>query len=141
MLVLFVLLHLAACEFFGTWHPRVANWNTGRLYFADSYGKTISSYGPVCQGTREEAIKGENGEIFGNVVCKELGFGNSAFVGLHREYVTFMQRNAYSGYNATLFDETKYCTPDYKISGAKCKPGHQTLKQGVSLSRLTFFYM
>ena len=138
MFVLFVCLHLAAAEIVAKWHARVANWNTGRLYFGNGNGSNTLLYGPVCQGSGDEAINGVNGDIFGNLVCRDLGFGDAKFIGFHREYVDFMNTNSYSGYNATLFDETEYCTPDYAISGAKCNPGHKTLAQGVSSFNFTF---
>jgi len=57
-------------EFYGTWHVRLSNWNTGRLYFADDYGTGPTGFGPVCKGTKEEAIEptGKNGQRFGNRV-------------------------------------------------------------------------
>lgn len=59
-----ILLYLPVVfgNFYGQWIPRISNWNTGRLYFGDNYSFGVSSYGPVCQGTKDESISGENGQ-------------------------------------------------------------------------------
>merc|ERR1711970_1228518 len=88
--------------------------NTGRLYFAEDNGFFLGKYGPVCTGTRDEAITGENGLIFGKAICYELGFGNNAakFIGNHAGYYAFM--------GITENDDGEVCVPDYVISGANC---------------------
>ena len=58
----FLYFSAVSGNFLGEWIPRLANWNTGRLYFGDNYSFGVYSYGPVCQGTREESISGPNGK-------------------------------------------------------------------------------
>ena len=126
--------NFAFCQFFGKWEIAIANWNTGRLYFADNYGFGASSYGPVCQGTGDEAIRGENGDRFGQLVCAKLGFKSCQFIGLHDEYVSNDSITGKGVYNATLYEESKNCIPDYKVSGAKCNNRSEDLAKAVSSS-------
>lgn len=124
---MFIIIGLLALpvvigKFFGQWEPRIANWNTGRLYFGDNFGP---SFGPVCQGNGAESITGKNGKRFGSLVCKEIGFGKLEFIGLHAAYVSHMDGK--TGYNATLYNESKLCIPSYRVSGATCKEGTNLL--------------
>ena len=123
--LLYSILAASGAQFFGSWKFRVANWNTGRLYAADNFAFGIMSFGPVCQGTGDERITGCNGQKLGNLVCKNIGFGNVRFIGLQSEYAEFM--NGHAGYNETLYQQTKGCTPNYKIAGAKCKESSQAI--------------
>ena len=50
MITLALLLHFANCKFFGTYEVKIQNWNRGRIYFGDNYGRGVSTYGPVCKG-------------------------------------------------------------------------------------------
>jgi len=70
--------------------PRASHWNTGMIFLAPKYSYGILSYGPVCSGTRDEQLSGENGKQFGNLVCKSMGFVEAEFLGLKSEYNKFM---------------------------------------------------
>ena len=71
---------------------RLSNWHTGRLYAGRDFGFGVDSFGPVCQGINAESIlRGQpNGERFGRLVCQELGFKNSTFIGSKSQYFSAM---------------------------------------------------
>jgi len=61
------------------------------LFFGDKYSFGISSFGAVCRGTRDEILESENGQLFGSLVCQEMGLGNMEFFGSKSEYVNFIK--------------------------------------------------
>mgnify|MGYP006944946537 CR=1 FL=1 len=50
IILVFLQIHFSYCEFFGTYDAKIQNWNRGRIYFGDNYGRGVSTYGPVCKG-------------------------------------------------------------------------------------------
>jgi len=88
---------------------RLQNWNTGRLYV---YQLFTNLYGTVCSGVRHEKI--ENNDFFGNLICKNVGFGNALFIGRKPEYTKFMGVS-------DIPDAPHNCQPEYGISGATCE--------------------
>lgn len=133
-----VLAFLAVSEaqYFGEYIVRLEKWNTGRLYFAEDNTFRVNNFGPVCCGTGDESITGDNGKAFARAVCERIGFGQSfvkeqAFVGSRSEYFQFM--------NLQNDDSGEECVPEYVLSGANCAchPGQRcTLEQ----CRLRNFY-
>ena len=68
------------------WKAKAAHWNTGRLYISRDYGYDVLLFGSVCRGTGRDMIHGANGKIFGETLCKEMGFGNLEFIGTSKDY-------------------------------------------------------
>ena len=93
LLTFIAILEVSSAAFSRKWVVKLAHWNTGRVYFGPDYGRGPSSFGPVCLGTRDEQISGQNGRRFRNRVCKNLGFEPTSpqFIGLRQEYIKFMK--------------------------------------------------
>jgi len=70
-------------QYFGDYKVRLEKWNSGRVYFAEWNGFFLGNYGPVCAGTRDEAITGQNAQFFAKAICNEVGFGinDAVFIG------------------------------------------------------------
>jgi len=104
---------------------RLANWNTGRIYIGDEYSFGISGWGPVCLGTRDQALlwNTESGDIFAELVCKKANMGAVKFMGTKDEYFHYMKNTNYD-----LEKLNTDCIPDYKIAGGNCPANATSLE-------------
>ena len=98
-------------QFFGDYQFRLQNYNTGRLFVREETWFGKGPYGPVCRGTGNDIISGDNGDRFGRFVCKELGF-DFGFIGNAEFYEKKLRRK--------VSDKSSACVPEYVISGANC---------------------
>merc|ERR1712130_591175 len=118
-LLLAVCIDVAAGQFFGEFLPKLMNYDTGMLYMGDKDTFGINKFGPVCIGTGERKLSGNNGELFGNITCKKMGFDSAAFVGLKDEYDDFMTRNGYK-HPGHLSSQCSMVVPEYMVAGGVC---------------------
>jgi len=93
-----------------------------------SQNDRIRFFGPVCKGTRETAFSGYNGQNFGDLVCKKLGFKKSDFIGNNKEYNDFLIGKQIRNEKIIANNGTSIpCFPEYFIAGGTCEKKSKSL--------------